>query len=187
MNRISVLLLLFSFSSSSASELELKTAFLPLYVQHAVVNEGTEAVHEKPRKVSFISRGAQPETTLHFLNSAFIPSHDASWHEVKEVKDANLISLCGIRLSHTATRLDGGGHKLEITIDASSFTLPDNVTLSKELAIGLVREAVALNFPHAAITTKDGEQVGAEQPATRSESKSDGNENPNPETEGRSR
>jgi hypothetical protein len=187
MNRITALLLFISVSITSASELELKTAFLPLYVQHAVVNEGTEAVHTRPREVNFISRGAEPETTLHLLNSAFIPSHDTTWHEAKQVTDTNLVSLCSIQISHTARRLDGGGHKLEITVDTSLFTLPDTVTLSKEMTIDLVRKAIALNFPHAEIIIKDGEQAGTGQPATRPESKSEGSDKPQPEAEGRSR
>lgn len=37
------------------------------------------------------------------------------------------------------------------------------------------------------LSTEEAEQAGAGQPATRSDSKSDGNQNPNLETEGRSR
>lgn len=157
---------LFTLSSASASELEWKTAFLPLYIEHAVINEGAEAVHAKPRKVTFVSRGAQPETTLAFMNTAFIPSHDTTWNKVT---DANLISLCGIKLSQTATRLDDGGFKLEIIMDTSSFKVPENIRLSNELTVALIRRAITLNFPQAAITIKDG-ALGAGQPATEAES-----------------
>ncbi len=141
------------------------------------MNEGAEKVHTKPRMVSFISRGAEPETMLTFLNTAYIPSHDTTWHEAG---DANLISLCGIKLSHSYTDLDGGVTKLEIMIDASSFKIPDNVRLSKELVMDLIRQAVGLNFPHAVITINDGEKAGTEQPAIQSELNSEGSDKPQP-------
>jgi len=152
MNYSIALSLLLPLSALSASELELQTAFLPLYVKHAVVNEGVEAVHAKPRKVSFISRGAQPETTLSFLNRAFKPSHDATWHEGKNITDANLISMCGIRLSQSSARLENDQYELKITVDTSVFKLPDGVDLSKEVAIDLILEAITLNYPGVAIT-----------------------------------
>jgi hypothetical protein len=185
MNRTLILLIFHSFFQIlRASELEFQTAYLPLYVAHGVVGEGTESVHSNPRIVNFVSRGAQPETHLSFLMSAYIPHHDTTWDKVG---DANLITLCGINLSHKSTKLESGGYRLDITIDTSSFKLPDNVRLPREEVVDLVRRAVALNYPHAAITIKDGEQDGTGQPATRPESKSEGSDKPQPEAEGRPR
>ncbi len=175
---LSLLLFLPLLSMSSASELELKTAYLPIYVAHGVVNEGAEMVHAKPRMVSFVSRGAEPESTLTFLKTAFIPSHDTTWHEAG---DANLISLCGIKLSHAYKELDEGVTKFEIMINTSSLKIPDNVTLSKELVMDLIRQAVALNFPYAVITIINGEKAGTEQPATQAELNSEGSDKPQPE------
>ena len=156
MNSILTFLLLSAFIPTlSASELEFQSAYLPLYVEHGVVGEGTEAVHANPRSVSFVSRGSQPETTLSFIMSAYVPHHDTTWNKVG---DANLISLSGTTLSHKFVRPEGESPKMEIIIDITAFKLPDTITLKKEEVIRIIRGAVTLNFPHAAITVKDGEQ-----------------------------
>jgi len=159
MNRILSLLLFSVFIPTlNASELEFQSAYLPLYVAHGVVGEGTEAVHSNPRSVSFVSRGAQPETTLAFITSVYVPHHDTTWNKVG---DANLISVSGTKVTHNIVRQEGELPKMEIVIDISGFKMPDNVTLNKEEIINLIRSAVTLNFPLAEITIKDGEQAAS--------------------------
>lgn len=84
-----------------------------------------------------MSRGAQPETTLSFLMSAYIPHHDTTW---SKAGDSNLISLCGIKLSYASKRMEGAQPKLEITLDMTSFNLPENVRLKEDQVIKLIRQ-----------------------------------------------
>ena len=164
---------------SRASELEMKAAFLPLYANNAVVNEGEEPLHAKPRAISFLSRGAEPEATLAILKAPFVPHHDETW---RDAGDANVISSCRINLTHAAKELEGGGFLLEVTVDISSLVRPEGFKLSDAEVVDLVRQAISLNFPKAAVVIKKGEQAGAGQPATAPESKSEGKENPKPES-----
>lgn len=186
MNRLlSLLLFIQLLPFLRASELELKTVFLPLYIEHGMVGESAEAVHSNPRGVSFVSRGAQPETTLSFLMSAYIPHHDTTW---SKVGDSNLISLCGITLSYTSRKVEGAVSKLEITLDLASFKLPESVRMKEEEVIELIRQSVALNFPTASLVIKTkGEQDDTAQPAIRPESKAEGSDKPQPDSERRSR
>ena len=157
MPRLILFLLILPFLSAlEASELQLKTKFLPLYVQHGVIREGEEAIHAKPRSISFVSRGAEPETTLSFLNSPFIPAHDATWHEKG---DSNLISLCGIKVSQVSKKLANGVSRLEIVLDLSAFQKPKHVSLSKAEVIDLVRDAITQNFGEIVIVIRKGEQA----------------------------
>lgn len=169
---------------SRATELEMKAAYLPLYANNAVVNEGEEPLHAKPRAISFLSRGAEPEATLAILKAPFVPHHDETWHDAG---DANVISTCRINLNHAAKELEGGGFLLEVTVDISSMVRPEGFKLSDAEVVDLVRQAISLNFPKAAIVIKKGEQAGAAQPASRTELKSGGGNKPQPEAEGRSR
>lgn len=148
---LSPLLFLLLLSFSKASELELRTVYLPLYIDHAVVNEGEEAVHAKPRPIRIVSRGAEPETTLFFLRGPYIPRHDTSW---SEKKDSNLISVCGIKITYNRRKRDSGEFATEIRLDASSFSKPENVQISDEEAMDLVRQAITLNFPQASVVIK---------------------------------
>lgn len=85
MKRLSVLFLLFTSSLAFSTELQFKSLFFPLYVQNAYVDQ-TEDVHAKPREIRVISRGAEPETTLAYLNNPFLPAFDETWHEAKVSK-----------------------------------------------------------------------------------------------------
>ncbi len=162
----------------------MKAVFLPLYARNAVVNEGEEPLHAKPRAVSFFSRGAEPEATLAILKAPFVPHHDETWHDAG---DTNVISTCRLNLTHAAKELDGGSFLLEVTVDVSTFIRPEGLKLSEAEVVALVKQAIALNFPEAAIIIANGEKAGAGQPAVRPDSKSDGSDKPEPEAEGRSR
>ena len=155
MIRLALLLILLpNLSGLRASELELKTGFLPLYVQVGVSEDGQEAVHAKPRSMSFVSRAAEPEAILSFLNRPFIPAHDKTW---RKKGDANLISLCGIKVTHAPKKLAKGGHRLEIVLDLSAFEKPKKVSLSRAEVVDLVRDAIALNFEKATVVIHNGE------------------------------
>jgi hypothetical protein len=155
MSRPLILLALLSLlSPSRASELQLKTKFLPLYIQYAVLKEGEETVHAKPRSIRFESRGAEPETTLSFLNHPFTPAHDSTWNTKG---DSNLISLCGIKVTHDLKQLPGGVFELQIILDLSNFKKPNEVSLSKAEVMKLVREAITLNFGETEIIIRNGE------------------------------
>lgn len=91
----SKLLLLLLIPLANASELGLKVMHLPLFIPAATTAEGDE-VHESPTPVSVLSRSAEPEATIHFLNSPHIPHHDTTWNQKT---DTNLITLCGIKIS----------------------------------------------------------------------------------------
>lgn len=165
---------------SRASELELKAVFLPLYANNAIVNEGEEPLHAKPRAINFLSRGAEPEATLAILKAPFVPHHDETW---RDSGDANVISTCRLILTHAAKELEGGGFLLEVTVDASSLVRPEGFKLSDAEAVDLVRQAISLNFPKAAIVIKKGGQSDAGQPAAAHASKREGKEKSKPETE----
>lgn len=154
MNRFFLLVILLPLLSVlKASELELKTGFLPLYVQNGMVNEGEGDIHAKPRSIRYVSRGAEPETTLSFLNRPFIPAHDSTWDKKG---DANLISLCGIKVSHISKKLANGAFQMEIILDISAFKEPPHVTLAQDEVIKLVRAAITQNFGKVGIVIRKG-------------------------------
>ena len=134
-----------------ASELEVKSAYLPLYVSNGVVNEGEEGIHDKPRKVAFISRGAEPETTLSLLSAPFVPKHDSTW---AGASDANLISTCGITLTHRFRDTEDGP-RLEVTLNCSDFSRPEGLRLGELEVVALAKKAVELNFPSATVLVSE--------------------------------
>lgn len=145
---------------SMGSELEMKRAFLPLYASNAVVSEGEEPLHAKPRAISFLSRGAEPETTLAILREPFVPHHDGTWHE--KVDDTNLITMCNIVVIHSPKKLPNGGFEHGFILDCSKFKLPENVRLTRVQVLELVKQAITRNFGKADVAIKMGEEDAGE-------------------------
>jgi hypothetical protein len=109
--------------------------------------------------------------------------------------DLNLISIYGISVAMTSE--DKDGRVTSITIDATGAKKPDRYPLSVTDVVTATEKAVRIEFPDETKTkiiikgtstaTKDlGEQGGTGQPATRSQSKLEGGDKPQPESEGRS-
>ena len=144
------IIVLFLTQLTQGTELALKTVFLPLYVPFAVVGEEGENLHLKPREIEFISRGAEPETRLSMLTSEFIPKHDSSW---ATPVDANLISRCGLKLSHRYEEKEGKSI-LVIRLDKSKFKKPRTVVLTDDEILGLVKKAITESFPDSKIQIK---------------------------------
>ena len=127
----------------------MRSVYLPLHVPFAVVNESEGMVSDEPRLITLVTRGAEPETTLSVLNAPHIPKHDNSW---QKPGDANLVTMCGLVLSHQVKKLEKGGHLLEVRIDAAKFHRPEGLKMTKEEVLRLVKEAIQLNFPKARVT-----------------------------------
>lgn len=130
---------------ANASELGLSTMQFPLYIDHATGLKGEE-LHKTPTTVCVLSRNAEPEATISFLNSPFIPHHDTSW---TKTTDTNLISLCGVKISYK--QIKEGEAAIEVKIDASAFKKPENVIMTDAEVMEIIEKSVALNFPKSKI------------------------------------
>ena len=148
---LSTLLLLSFTLLSNASELGLKKVFLPLYIANAYAGGEGDDVHSTPTSISFVSRGAEPETTLEVLKSSFVPHHDTTWHE--KPKDTNLISLCGVKLSYAYIKRQPEElvNILEIHLDMKAFKKPKTVHMENDKVIALIKKSISLNMPGAVI------------------------------------
>lgn len=180
------MLLLNFLPQLSASELGVSKVFLPVYIKHGYINGDGEFIHSKPMPITFISRGAYPETTLAILKSSFVPHHDATWHE--KPKDTNLISMCGVKLTYAYIPKQGekNGNVLQIVLNMKGFKKPKTVNISNDEVKVLIKKAVTQNFPGANIKIQNGEQDGPDQPASDLEPKPDGKKKPKPESKERS-
>ena len=145
---------LFLAGLTLASELELKSVYLPLFIQHGVVNEGDETVQEHPREITFVSRGAEPETTFAMLMKPHIPAHDSTW---AKKGDSNLISLCSVRITHEVKATDSGG-ELVVTLDLTRFKKPEAVSMTESDVIQLIRAAILQNFGKVEINQNSAKQ-----------------------------
>lgn len=136
---------------ANASELGLRTKHLPLYIQAATGADGDD-LHKKPTPVSLLSYYAEPEATIGFLNSPYIPHHDTSW---KKATDANLISLCGVKISYKQieNKEDPRVFAMEVQIDTSAFKKPEDIKMTDAEVMELIQKSVALNFPKSKIVT----------------------------------
>ena len=138
---------------AKASELGLSNMHLPIYIQAATGTDGDD-LHKKPTPVSVLSHYAEPEATIGFLNRPYVPHHDTSW---TKATDANLISLCGVKISYTqienkeAPRL----FAMEARIDASAFKKPEDIMMTDAEVMEIIRKSVALNFPGSKIVVLD--------------------------------
>jgi hypothetical protein len=124
---------------------------LPLYIQFATGEKGDD-LHKTPSTVSVLSRSAQPESKIHFLNSPYIPHHDTTW--TKKI-DTNLISMCGVKISYTQIKNKEapGAFAMEVQIDASAFKKPEEIMMTDAEVMKLIEQTVALNFPDSKIVT----------------------------------
>lgn len=133
---------------ANASELGLSNMQFPLYIDHATGLKGEE-LHKTPTTVSVLSRNAQPEAKISFLNSPYVPHHDTSW---TKKTDTNLISLCGVVISYTQIKDKvPGSFVMEVKIDASAFKKPEDIMLTDAEVMELIEKTVALNFPGSKI------------------------------------
>ena len=134
---------------ANASELGLSIMQFPLYIGHATGLKGEE-LHKTPTTVSVLSRNAEPEATISFLNSPYIPHHDTSW---TKTTDTNLISLCGVKISYKQieNKEDPQVSAMEVKIDATAFKKPDDVVMTDAEVMEIIEKSVALNFPKSKI------------------------------------
>jgi hypothetical protein len=134
---------------ANASELGLKTMQLPLYIPLAMGAIGME-LHKTPSPVSVLSLNAEPEATIEFLNSPFVPHHDTSW---TKTTDTNLISLCGVKISYTQLKNKEatGAFAMEVQIDATAFKKPENIAITDAEVMAIIQQTVAANFPNSKV------------------------------------
>jgi hypothetical protein len=115
---------------------------------------------------------------IRLLNSPYVPLHD-NWNAPA---DANLITLYGFNLSGVYdVKSDPKNPKLIITIDLTKALRPEGYPFTVDEVAEKVKECVKLNFNEATIVVRpksEKEGAGNGQPATRSESKSEGKDKP---------
>jgi hypothetical protein len=136
---------------AGASELGLRSMHLPIYIEFATGLKGDD-IHKTPTPVTVLSRGAQPESKIHFLNSPYIPHHDALW---KKKPDTNLISMCEVKIGYVQieNKQAPQAFAIEVRIDASAFKKPEDIMMTDAEVMELIEKTVALNFPDSKVVT----------------------------------
>jgi hypothetical protein len=135
-------------------------------------------------KIPHVAWDIDAEQHCYFYSKPYMAGHS------NIEQDINLISLYGIKVIYT--HKDGVDL---IDIVTKNAKRPDSFKYSVIDVANLTAKAVRMDLPDErsfvvtidGSTIKLGEQDGTVQPATRPESKSEGSDKPQPESEGRSR
>lgn len=173
--------------SLCASQLDLTSVKQPVYL----IDTDSDSVIRFV-DVPYVTRWADPEWRFTAVCRPFVPATDESW---TGPHDVNLASLYGITVAGSYKK---DSPDVEVVIDASKAVVPPRYPFSIVQVVDAVTTCVKLMYP--AKPEEEGklvikvipqkspaQQDGAGQPTTRPETKAEGIDKPQPESEGRAR